>query len=255
LECLAERSRFRQRRLLELRQRWQREPAQQQQSGERSSGALCPRIYAAWKGDLLADGSGLEVRFLLCGRTGLRFFDCGKQHPASGYRHNSSGALTNVGSEGDYWSASPYAVGSGNAGFLNFNSNGNVNPLNNTNRANGLPVRCARAFTLLGKKIFSTWFGWLTARMLRLVVSRNFDCGKQRPASGYRERSSGALGGVGDGGWYWSASPNAVGSVNAGNLNFNSDGNVNPLNNNNRANGFPVRCARAFTLLEKKKTF
>ncbi len=50
---------------------------------------------------------------------------------------------------------------------------------------------------------------------------------------------------VAQNGNYWSSSPFA-GNTNAGNLNFNSGG-VNPLNNNNRANGFTVRCVRVFT--------
>jgi hypothetical protein len=45
---------------------------------------------------------------------------------------------------------------------------------------------------------------------------------------------------VGDNGNYWSASPS---SSNALNLNFNN-GNVN-VANNNRANGFSVRCVQA----------
>lgn len=48
---------------------------------------------------------------------------------------------------------------------------------------------------------------------------------------------------VGTSGYAWSSSPNASGSVNAGNLGFNATV-VNPLNNNNRANGFPVRCVQ-----------
>ncbi len=73
--------------------------------------------------------------------------------PASGLRRADTnggvqaGELDNVGSNGYSWSASPYAVGSGNAGNLDFNSNGNVNPLNNNVRSWGFPVRCARAFT------------------------------------------------------------------------------------------------------------
>ncbi|MDE6446658.1 MAG: fibrobacter succinogenes major paralogous domain-containing protein [Alistipes sp.] len=63
---------------------------------------------------------------------------------ATGYRHRESGVLTNVGGEGDVWASSSYASGNINAGFLNFNA-GNVNPLNNTNRANGLSVRCVQA--------------------------------------------------------------------------------------------------------------
>jgi hypothetical protein len=48
---------------------------------------------------------------------------------------------------------------------------------------------------------------------------------------------------VGTSGFAWSSSPNASGSVNAGNLGFDATV-VNPLNNNNRANGFPVRCVQ-----------
>ena len=62
---------------------------------------------------------------------------------ATGYRHRESGALTNVGTEGDVWSSSSAYAGNRNAGNLYFNS-GNVNPLNNTNRANGLSVRCVQ---------------------------------------------------------------------------------------------------------------
>ena len=63
--------------------------------------------------------------------------------PASGYRNNGSGALTNVGSNGNYWSFAP--ISQTNARNLNFNS-GNINPLNNNNRANGFSVRPVRAF-------------------------------------------------------------------------------------------------------------
>lgn len=60
--------------------------------------------------------------------------------PAAGYRNNNSGALNNVGSNGNYWSASP---NSSNGYNLNFNSS-NVNPSNNNNRANGFAVRCVQ---------------------------------------------------------------------------------------------------------------
>ncbi len=69
--------------------------------------------------------------------------DCFSCPPAAGYRSNASGALTNVGTEGLYWSSSSYAAGNINAGNLNFNS-GNVNPLNGNNRANGFSVRCVQ---------------------------------------------------------------------------------------------------------------
>ncbi len=67
-------------------------------------------------------------------------------YPASGRRDSSSGALENVGANGYSWSASPYATSGSNADFagsLSFGSSG-VNPLLNTNRSYGLPVRCAR---------------------------------------------------------------------------------------------------------------
>ena len=63
--------------------------------------------------------------------------------PAAGYRHRESGALTNVGANGDYWSSSSYLAGSANAGNLGFNSSV-VNPLNNNNRAYGFSVRCVQ---------------------------------------------------------------------------------------------------------------
>ncbi|WP_305375676.1 hypothetical protein [uncultured Alistipes sp.] len=62
---------------------------------------------------------------------------------ATGYRHRESGALTNVGTEGDVWSSSSAYAGSLLAGNLYFNS-GNVDPLHNTLRAYGLSVRCVR---------------------------------------------------------------------------------------------------------------
>lgn len=52
---------------------------------------------------------------------------------------------------------------------------------------------------------------------------------------------------VGGNGNYWSSSPNST--DNSRNLNFNST-NLNPLNNNNRANGFSVRPARIRHLMQ-----
>ncbi len=66
-------------------------------------------------------------------------------------------------------------------------------------------------------------------------------------AAGLRTRETGALANVGTNGYYWSSSSRLAGDNNAGNLNFNS-GNVNPLNWNNRANGFSVRCVQHLRL-------
>jgi len=64
-------------------------------------------------------------------------------------------------------------------------------------------------------------------------------------ATGYRHRDGGALTAVGTNGYAWSSS--SYGGADyphyASNLNFNA-GNVNPLNANNRAYGFPVRCVQ-----------
>ncbi|MBF0647881.1 hypothetical protein IR083_03490 [Dysgonomonas sp. GY75] len=62
------------------------------------------------------------------------------------------------------------------------------------------------------------------------------------PASGNRNNNTGTLNNVGTNGYYWSSSPNGT---NGYNLNFNSS-NVNPSDNNNRANGLTVRCIAAF---------
>ena len=64
-------------------------------------------------------------------------------YPAAGYRHDASGALTNVSTYGYYWSSSSYAAGNINAGFLYFNS-GYVSPLGSGGRAAGLSVRCVQ---------------------------------------------------------------------------------------------------------------
>ena len=61
--------------------------------------------------------------------------------------------------------------------------------------------------------------------------------------SGYRNNSDGSLNNVGSNGYVWLSSANS--QNNAYNLNFNSS-NVNPQNNNNRANGFSVRPVQAF---------
>ena len=62
------------------------------------------------------------------------------------------------------------------------------------------------------------------------------------PASGYRNRSSGALTYVGSNGCSWSSSPSQS-STNAGGLNFGATI-VYPQNSSSRAYGFPVRCVR-----------
>ena len=69
------------------------------------------------------------------------------------------------------------------------------------------------------------------------------DC-LSNPAAGYRDRvGTGALLAVGANGYVWSSSTFASGNINAGNMDFNATW-VNPLNANNRSNGFSVRCVQ-----------
>ena len=68
------------------------------------------------------------------------------------------------------------------------------------------------------------------------------DC-STAPAAGYRNRETGALGGIGTEGNYRSSSTYATGSVNVINLNFTA-GNVNPLNGWYRSNAYSVRCVQ-----------
>ncbi|MDE5708020.1 MAG: hypothetical protein K2G66_00310 [Alistipes sp.] len=62
---------------------------------------------------------------------------------ASGNRNRETGALNNVGTYGECWSSSPAAAGSGNACYLEFNSDRSY-PMNSYYRANGFTVRCVQ---------------------------------------------------------------------------------------------------------------
>lgn len=59
--------------------------------------------------------------------------------PVAGNRNNSTAALTNVGSNGNYWSST---VDGTNARNLNFNNSNAA--WNSNNRANGFSVRCLK---------------------------------------------------------------------------------------------------------------
>lgn len=81
---------------------------------------------------------------------------------------------------------------------------------------------------------------YLCFSLLDPLIRYCFNCSY----AGNRNSASGVLNNVGSNGNCWCSSSNS--QNNAYNLNFNS-GNVNPQNNNNRANGFSVRAALAFT--------
>ncbi len=63
------------------------------------------------------------------------------------------------------------------------------------------------------------------------------------PSAGNRNRINGLLNNQGTNGNYWSST---VSGTNARNLNFNST--VANTNNNNRANGFTVRCLKDYSM-------
>ena len=81
--------------------------------------------------------------------------------PGAGYRENSAGSLTNVGSNANYWSTSPNASGSANAGNLNFNSSNGLNPVNNNNRVNGFSVRCVSELIIEIDTIYFFSYVWM----------------------------------------------------------------------------------------------
>jgi uncharacterized protein (TIGR02145 family) len=60
------------------------------------------------------------------------------------------------------------------------------------------------------------------------------------PLAGYRNYADGVFNNQSSNGYYWTASPNGSYGYN---LNLNSS-QVNPVNNNNRSNGFSVRCLK-----------
>ena len=65
----------------------------------------------------------------------------GNWFPAAGCRHSGDGSMSNVGSNGIYWSASPNSENYGC--YLHFYS-GSVNPASNYYRAYGFSVRCVQ---------------------------------------------------------------------------------------------------------------
>lgn len=67
----------------------------------------------------------------------------GLKLPASGYRYNSDGSLNFVGSFGRYWSSSPYGSDGGYSYSLLFQSS-LLLPVESSNRARGLAVRCVQ---------------------------------------------------------------------------------------------------------------
>jgi len=195
--------------------------------------------------------------------------------PAVGLRNNSDGSLNNNGTWGYYWSSDYY--NSTNAYNMYFNSSSVNTDWNN--KANGFSVRCVRQRIYdpqsglrrgSGGKPFGDScpgvprkFSRLLGEPQTLLVERmavRFDMSRiafckrlltnsatlEFPAVGRRNYSDGSLNNAGTNGYYWASDQNNA--SNAYRMNFNSS-DVN-TNNNNKANGFSVRCVRQeFTTL------
>lgn len=65
----------------------------------------------------------------------------GNWFPAAGYRNSDDGSMSNVGSDGSYWSASPYSEYDGYGLFFR---SGGVYPAGYDDRAYGFSVRCVQ---------------------------------------------------------------------------------------------------------------
>ncbi len=137
------------------------------------------------------------------------------------------------------------ATTTGNYDWLNQQNNNLWQGVSGTNNP------CPTGFRLPTQ---AEWDAWTIAANIKTCTGAPTDCRQaayntnlKLPTAGYRNRSDGALNNQGSNGNYWSSSPN---SANAYNLNFNSTG-VNPANNNNRANGFSVRCVKDLQLPAK----
>ncbi len=76
--------------------------------------------------------------------------------PAAGYRNTTSGALGNVGTHGWYWASSPFFSGDEQAGHLWLHA-GAVKPLDDSQRANALSVRCVQHLRLLFIRLPGPW--------------------------------------------------------------------------------------------------
>ena len=72
------------------------------------------------------------------------------------------------------------------------------------------------------------------------------------PASGLRWRVDAALTNIGTNGYNWTSSSAGASSVNGTNLDTNSTW-INPLNNNNRGNAFPIRCVQEFAMANRNQ--
>jgi len=98
-----------------------------------ASGAPTSDVDSPWAGFLTLNGGTFSDGYT---------WGASAAYPATGYRDTSSGALLSVGSNGYYWTASPYGSTSSSS-VLYFYSN-IVGSSGSYGRAGGNPVRCVR---------------------------------------------------------------------------------------------------------------
>ena len=98
--------------------------------------------------------------------------------PFVGYRHSSTAAILNQGSNGFYWASSPYSAGSNSANYFRLNSS-NVKTNYSYNRAYGLPIRCFKntyetpdsSWTVVQWTLWSAWIFWNQTEWLISITS------------------------------------------------------------------------------------
>ena len=137
--------------------------------------------------------------------------------PASGYRNNSTGSISNPGVRGYGWTSVPY--NSSSSWYMVFHST-NAAMSTNPSRADGLTVRCVQASASVFAFIKDTFCFF--------------------PASGYRIGGDGKLGDSGTSGHGWASSPSGSNAYY-----FRFVPSIAQVNTTIRGAGFSVRCVQA----------
>ena len=135
--------------------------------------------------------------------------DCFGDFPSAGYRVNTTGALTNVGSGSYLWSLSP----SGTGAYRLYTGSSDLF-LNTTNPSNSFPLRCVQEIA---------------------------DCSGNFPSAGCRHNMTGVLTNVGSEGDVWSSMRESTLG-----LRLIFSGAFATSYGTNRAFGYPLRCVQAF---------
>ena len=100
--------------------------------------------------------------------------------PFAGYRYQSNAVLNGQGSNGYYWSSSPYGSANPNGARRLYLDSSNVNTNNNNTRANGFSVRCFKnsyvvptsSWTVIN---WTLWGAWIFRNQIEWLISITSD--------------------------------------------------------------------------------